>query len=94
MAITKQLTPALHLLTVLHITRTAFFVRLATPALLPARLALCRVLRLAHHGVVTVLSVSRNSFVRFSLLPVNSVFHVHSGKYDQLSGVFLAVALT
>ncbi len=54
----------------LHITRTLFLVRLATPTILPATLAPCRVLRLAHHGVATVLSISRNSFVRFSSLPI------------------------
>jgi hypothetical protein len=43
MAIGKQLTRALHVLTVLHITRTTFLVRLATPAILPATLAPCRV---------------------------------------------------
>jgi len=56
----------------LHITRTACLVRLATPAILPAMLAPCRFLRLAHHGVVTVLSISKNSFVRFSSMPINS----------------------
>ena len=34
----KQLTPALHLLTLLHITRTALLVRLATPPILPPTL--------------------------------------------------------
>jgi hypothetical protein len=70
MAIRKQRLPALHVLTVLHITRTAFLLRLATPTILPATLTPCRVLRQGHHGVATEFSVSGNSFVRFSSMPI------------------------
>ncbi|MEG4023747.1 hypothetical protein QT996_13235 [Microcoleus sp. S13C4] len=38
-----------------------------SPARTPAEFA-----RLAHHGVATAFSVSRNSLVRFSSLPINS----------------------
>jgi hypothetical protein len=70
MGIGKQLTPALHILTMLQITRTEFLVRLATPAILPATIAPCRVLRQAHHAVAKAFSVSRNSFVRFSSMAI------------------------
>jgi hypothetical protein len=69
MAIGKQLTPTNHLLTLLHITRTAFWVRL-TPPILPPTHAPCRVLTQGHHDIATTFSVSRNSFVRFSSMPI------------------------
>ena len=74
MAMGKQLTPALYVLTLLNITRTVLFFctvgHTADPspdARTPAEFA-----RQGHHGVATAFSVSRNSFVRFSSMPINS----------------------
>jgi len=52
MAIGKQLTPALHVITLLHIIRTAFLVRLATPPILPLTSRRAERARQAH-GVAT-----------------------------------------
>ena len=72
MAMGKQRLPALHILTrLLHMTRTAFLVRL-TPPILPRRSRRAEFARQGHHGVDTAFSVSRNSFVRFSSMPINS----------------------
>jgi hypothetical protein len=73
MVMGKQRLPANHILTLLHITCTVLLVRLA-PARLPPTLAPCRVLRQSHDGVDTAFSVSRNSFIRFSSMPINSDF--------------------
>jgi len=70
MAMGKQQLPALHLLTLLHITRTVLLVRL-TPAIhLPRRSRCAEFARQAHHAVAKAFSVSRNSLVRFSSMPI------------------------
>ncbi|MEG4408585.1 hypothetical protein [Microcoleus sp. MON2_D5] len=71
-AMGKQRLPALHILTLLHITRTAFLVRLATPPILPPTLTRRAERARQAHAVATAFSVSRNSLVRFSALPINS----------------------
>ncbi|MEG5170855.1 hypothetical protein [Microcoleus sp. B3-D7] len=69
----KQLTPAQHVLTLLHITQTGFrYGWQHWRAFLP-RSRRAEFARLAHHVVATAFSVSRNSFVRFSSLQINLI---------------------
>ena len=73
MAMGKQQLPALHVLTLLHITRTVLLLRL-TPPLLPPTLTRQqnrrgKLMALTQHD-----EVSRNSFVRFSSIQVAPKF--------------------
>ena len=68
----KQRLPALHVLTLLHITRTALLVRLATPTILPPTLTRQQNGRGKLMTLLQHYEVSRNSFVPFSSMPINS----------------------
>jgi hypothetical protein len=73
-------------LALLHITRTAFLVRLATPAILPATLTPCRTgslgkLIMCCYSYFRFLGIALYGFLQCQLI---LFFRTYSGKYDQL----------
>jgi hypothetical protein len=73
MAMGKQRLPALHVLTLLHHPHRIFGTVGNTSDTSLDTYAVSGFARQGHHGVATAFSVSKNSFVRFSLLPITLI---------------------